>query len=223
MLDDLTTVDDLDVSPPVDGKKPIAPSAPQLPPPPRGDTAKAEKYTKQLCELITKNKILVSHTDLKKFDLASLQDHYSMDLGVYEVEVSHSKQPDNGKDFFIMLFNNLKKVQENGATCTNKVILAYINLTEEQFRAFKNAADEQLEIQRKKEEARRFRQAIAPIDQLLVTISNQSEPISITTDQSTPISSQAPQVTPPFTPPTVDQVNNGAWDASPSNTNSVIN
>jgi len=150
-------------------------SVPQLLPPPKGDTAEAEKYTKQLCELIADNKVLVAHTDLKKFDLASLQDHYRMDLGDYEVEVSHSKQPDNGKDFFVMLFNNLKKIQENGATCTNKVILAYIDLTEEQFKTFKNTAFEQQEAQRKKEEAQRFRQAIIPIDQLLTTISNQPE------------------------------------------------
>lgn len=147
-------------------------------PPPKGDTVEADKYTEQLCGLIVNNKILISHTDLNKFDLANLQDHYKMDLGDYEVEVSHTKQPDSGKDFFVMLFTNLKKVQENGATCTNKVVLAYINLTEEQFRAFKNATYDQLEAQRRKEEAQRFRQAIAPIDQLLATISSNPEPTS---------------------------------------------
>lgn len=168
MLDDLAADGDLTLSTPAKpAEKVSAPPQPQLPPPPKGDSTKADQYTKRLIKLITENKVTVFHTDLKKFDLSSLQDHYRIDLGDYEVEVSHSKQPDTGKDFYVMLFNNLKRVQQDGNSCINKVILAYTHLTETQFKNFKEAALDQLERIHKAEEAKRFKQALAPIDQLL--------------------------------------------------------
>lgn len=176
MLDDLSADDNLNTSPAATSKVVPASVAPQLPPPPQGDAKAAEKYTKKLVSLIGQDKAIVHHTDLKKYDLASLQDHYRMNLGEYEVEVSHSKQPDSGKDFYVMLFNNLKLVQENGVSCTNKIILAYIHLSEEQFKTFKKSAEEQTERRRQKEDLKRFQQVTAPIDSLLENISAKPAP-----------------------------------------------
>lgn len=141
-------------------------STPNLPPP-IGSPQQAEMYLQKLTELIKANKLVVSHTDLQKFDLASIQDHYKMDLESYEIEVSHSKQPDTGKDFYILLFNNIRKIQNNEESCSEKVILAYIHLTVEQFNSFKSAADEWLERRRIEEEAKRFKEAMDPIDKVL--------------------------------------------------------
>lgn len=133
-------------------------------PPPSGDPKKADRYVSQLIELIDTDKLLVSHTDLARFDPTSLQDHYRLDLKDYEVEVSHTKQPDSGKDFYIILFNNLKYISQQ---CTEKIILAYIHLSESQFKNFKSAADKQLEKIKKAEEEKRFKEAMSPIDEIL--------------------------------------------------------
>jgi hypothetical protein len=134
------------------------------PPPPKGDEQKAEKYLKQLSSLIDTNKLKVHHTDLSKFDPTNLYDHYRMDLKDYQVEVSHSKQANTGVDSYIMLFTNLKNIQEG---CTEKIILAYISITADQFRRFKTVADEQLDRIKKAEEEKRFNEAMTPIDQTL--------------------------------------------------------
>lgn len=136
-------------------------------PPPIGSPEQAEKYLQKLSGLIKDNKLEVFHTDLQKFELASIQDHYKLDVGSYEVEVSHSKQPDTGKDFYILLFNNIKKIQNNEESCSEKVILAYIHLTESQFSSFKVTIDDWLERKRIEEEAKRFKEAMGPIDQAL--------------------------------------------------------
>lgn len=145
---------------------------PQEPPPPAGDEEKAEKYLNQLLSLINADKLTVVHTDLNKFEIASIQDHYRMDLGEYEVEINHSKQPDTGQDFYVMLFNNIKKIEDGGQNCINKVILAYTHLTQTQFEAFKEAADASIERKRKREEAKRFASAMNPIDNLLSDLSS---------------------------------------------------
>ncbi|MBI2330220.1 hypothetical protein HYU94_02435 [Candidatus Daviesbacteria bacterium] len=133
-------------------------------PPPSGDPRKANHYIIQLVELIKSDKLIVMQTDLAKFDPSSLQNHYRLDLNDYEVEVSHSKQPDSGKDFYIILFNNLKHIS---GQCTEKIILAYIHLSDDQFRNFKAAADDQLERKRKEAEEKRFKETMLPIDQIL--------------------------------------------------------
>lgn len=133
-------------------------------PPPSGDSDKADSYITQLVNLINTDKLQINHTDLSKFDPTSLQDHYRLDLKEYDIEVSHTKQADSGQDFFIMLFNNLKYVSEK---CTEKIILAYIHLTDSQFKIFKSAAEEQLERKRKEAEEKRFKEAMIPIDQML--------------------------------------------------------
>lgn len=142
-------------------------------PPPIGDSEKAETYLGQITDLLTSDKLLVSHTDLSKFDPTSLQDHYRMDLADYEVEVSHNKKPDSGEDFYVILFNNLKKVNDQ---CTEKVILAYMHLTDTQFQKFKTVADDQIERKRKEAEEKRFKEAMAPIDSVLQQLGSDSEP-----------------------------------------------
>ena len=100
-------------------------------PPPSGDAEKADRYITQLTDLISADKLTVSHTDLSKFDPTSLQNHYRLNLQDYEIEVSHNKQPDSGQDFYVILFNNLKYINEK---CTEKIILAYMHLSDSQFK-----------------------------------------------------------------------------------------
>lgn len=137
-------------------------------PPPSGDPEKADHYICKLIELINSDKLAISQTDLSKFDPTSLQNHYRLDLKDYGVEVSHTKQPDSGKDFYIILFNNLKYIS---GQCTERVILAYMHLTEAQFKSFKSASDKQLERKRKEAEEKRLKEAMAPIDQVLEQLS----------------------------------------------------
>lgn len=167
MLDDLTNTQNSDQT--------QVQEAPQMktPPPPQGDSEKAEKYISQLIDLIKADKILVSHTDLNKFNLDSLQDHYFIQLSDYEIEVSHSKSADTDQDFYVILFNNIKKVKEG---CSEKIILAYIHMDKSHFDDFKQAADEQIEKKRKELEAKRFTEALSPIDSLLENLSSQSSP-----------------------------------------------
>lgn len=133
-------------------------------PPPKGDGEQAEKYLDKLIDLLKSDKVLVSQTDLKKFDPGALQNHYLLTLESYQVEVSHSKQPDSGQDFYVLLFNNLKQIKEG---CNEKVILAYMPLSSDQFQKFKIVADEQIEKKKREAEEKRFKEAMAPIDQAL--------------------------------------------------------
>lgn len=132
--------------------------------PPKGDIEKAEKYINQLIDLLNQRKIEVYHTDLTKFDPTSLQDHYSVSLKDYQIEISHSKHKNTDKNSYVMIFNNLKNISEGTG---EKVILAYIYLADSQFSKFKIVADRQIEERRRVEEEKRFKQALAPIDSLL--------------------------------------------------------
>lgn len=136
-------------------------TAPSLPP--LGDPAKAENYLNRLVRLIDKDKASVFKTDLDKFDLTSIQNHYRVDLGDYDVEVSHSIQPETDKDFHTMIFNSIKKVT---AGSSSKIILAYIHLTEDQFKLFKVSADEALERQQRRDDKERFIEVMQPVDDL---------------------------------------------------------
>lgn len=144
-------------------------------PPPQGEKDQAEKYLRKLIGLIEKKRLFPSHTDLKKFDVNSMQDHYSLDLGDYEVEISHTKQPDSGQDFYIMLFNNIRKVQSGSVSCTDKLILAYVHLTAEQYKRFKQVADDVLEQKRREEEAKRFNEVMTPVENVLEDLVLKSE------------------------------------------------
>lgn len=169
--------------------------------PPAGDNEKAEKYLNQLISLINQNKLKVTHTDLNKFNIESIQDHYRMDLNEYEVEVNHSKQPDSGQDFYVLLFNNLKKIEADGESCVNKVILAYTHLTQVQFMNFKRAADGALNRIKQAEEQKRFKEAMIPIDDVLTKIASSSleepeEKIEAPFDNTPKTSDYQPQIQP---------------------------
>lgn len=135
-----------------------------MPPPPTGDPIQAEKYINRLIQLIEQGKLSVSRTDLSKFDPSALQDHYRLELKEYQVEISHSKHPDSGKDSYIMLFTNLKKLADNNC---EKVILAYMHLDDSQFIRLKKTYMEQAEKARKLAEENRLKNALAPIDAIL--------------------------------------------------------
>lgn len=139
------------------------------PPPPIGDPKSAERYLNQLISLIETDKITVHHTDLSKFDPSALEDHYRIDLKNYLVEVSHSKNPNTGKDQFILLFNNIKQVRDE---CTEKVILAYLHLEDIQYSRFKNAADAQILKIHQLAEQKRLAEALAPIETFLENLSS---------------------------------------------------
>ena len=132
-------------------------------PPPSGDPQQAEKYVEQLITLIESDKLDIFHTDLARFDPSSFQDHFSMELKDYQVEVSHSKHPESGKDSYIMLFTNLKKIADG----SEKVILAYMHLDDNQFMQFRGSYSQQVERKRKTEEERRLKDVLAPIDKTL--------------------------------------------------------
>jgi len=146
-------------------------SSAQLPPP-IGNSEQADKYIAQLVNLISEDTLLVSHTDLSRFDPTSLQDHYRLDLKDYEIEVSHSKQPDTGLDSFVILFNNLKYLNEQ---TSKKVILAYIHLNETQFKKFKTICEDQIYRKKREAEEKRFREVMVPIDQTLEQLSANME------------------------------------------------
>lgn len=139
-----------------------------LPPPPSGDSEKAEKYLNKIIDLLKQDKLTAYHTDLAQFDPNSLQDHYRVDLKDYQIEVSHSKQPDNGKDSFIILFNNLKLAENN---LPEKIILAYLHLTTTQFNDFKSAAEDQIQKVAQQEQEQRLNEVLSPIEQALEEIS----------------------------------------------------
>lgn len=143
-------------------------------PPPSGDPVKAASYINQLIELINQDILTVSHTDLSKFDPSSLQDHYRLDLKDYEIEVSHTKQPDSGKDFYVILFNNLKHISDG---FTEKIILAYMHLSEDQFKSFKSASHKQKEKKIKAAEEKRLQEVMVPIDQALKQLATTLQPL----------------------------------------------
>lgn len=132
--------------------------------PPKGDMEKAEKYINQLVELINQKKILVDHTDLSRFDPSTVQDHYTLKLEDYQIEISRSKHTESDKFSHVMIFNNFKNLSEG---LPEKVILAFTYLTDGQFSKFKLVADRQIEERRKAEEEKQFNEALKPIDNLL--------------------------------------------------------
>ncbi len=143
---------------------PDTPSTDQNPnqTPPSGDQHQAEKYISQLVQLINVDKLDVEHTNLAKLDPSALQDHYRLELQEYQVEISHSKYPNSGKDSYVILFTNLKHV---AAGSVEKIILAYMHLDNTQFSRFRDSALQQIDRKRRAEEEKRLKAALAPIDQ----------------------------------------------------------
>lgn len=131
------------------------------PEPPVGDPRSAQKYIDELISLINQEKISVYQTDIQKFDPSSLQNHFLIELKDYKIEISHNKQTESGKDYYVILFSNLKRIEDGSA---DRAILAYMYLTEEQFRAFRSAAEGQIEKKKKQAEEKRLQQALEPVD-----------------------------------------------------------
>ncbi len=140
--------------------------------PPIGDSKQAEKYISQLIDLITQDKLEISHTDLSQYDPSSLKDHYRADLRDYQVEISHSKNPETDEDSYVILFNNLKQIKEG---TSQKTILAYMYLDQTQFERFKNTAESQIEKKKKAEEEKRLKEALSPIDEVLENLRQDKE------------------------------------------------
>lgn len=159
-------------------------------PPPSGDPTQAEKYISKFIQLIDEDKLTVYHTDLSKFDPSTLQDHYRLGLKDYQVEVSHSKHPNSGKDSYVLLFTNLKKVSEGNC---EKIILAYMHLDDSQFMKVKRASLQQAERIRRAEEEKRLKEVMHPIDKALEELNSSSDNIS--PDQPASPSSQAAVLT----------------------------
>lgn len=132
--------------------------------PPSADSEKAEKYINKLTKLIDRDIATVHHTDLSKFDLSTFEDHYWVDLDNFRIEISHSKRPDSGADSYVIIFTNIKHMQENPQ---EKIILAYIHLHTNQFIKFKSSAEDQLERRRKEEEEKKFKEAMSGVDEAL--------------------------------------------------------
>lgn len=141
-------------------------------PPVGGDPEKAAKYISQIIELIEKDLVEVIHTDLKKFDPSSMEDHFRLNLKDYNVEVSHAKDSNSGKDSYILLFTNLEHLKED---CDKRVILSYLRLGDDQFQKFKTASIDQLNRKKKEEEEKRFNEVMAPIDQVLNELSSSGQ------------------------------------------------
>lgn len=179
--------------------------------PPRGDYQKAEAYLNKLIPLLESNKLEVIHTDLQKFDPGTIQDHYRLDLEDYQIELSHSKLPNSGTDSYVMLFTNLKKVEAGTA---EKTILAYTQLSDTQFQRFKTAAEAQIEERRRKEEEKRFNEALSPIDSILSNITSQTTsthaPFQSSHNEHSHSSSEEPKSN-LFTPPATSDLSSNEF------------
>ena len=141
--------------------------------PPKGDYKKAEKYIGQLINLLDHDQLEVKHTNLAKYDPSTLHDHYCLDMSQYMIEVSHSKDPNSGRDSYVIIFNNLKHVSDG---YSEKVLLAYMHLETNQFIRFKSAAESQLDRKKRAEEDKRLNEVMAPVDQALAKKSSFGDP-----------------------------------------------
>jgi hypothetical protein len=132
--------------------------------PPMGNHQQAEKYLTELISALKIGSYPLTHSDLSKFDPGSFQDHYRIDMGEYHAEISHSKHPQSGADSFSLIFTSLDKIRSGQSS---QAILSFIPLTADQFTRFKTAANNYFVEQKRREEQKRFQQAMKPIDQLL--------------------------------------------------------
>lgn len=139
-------------------------------PPPGGSPQDAERYINKITALISQDRISVSKTDLSKFAPNALENHYRINLHDYSVEVSHSKI-DNGKDSYVIIFSNLHHIK-NGAS--DEAVLAYMHLDDEQYKRFKQIADEQIWRDNREINETRLVEALKPVDELLEELANQS-------------------------------------------------
>lgn len=160
-------------------------------PPPSASPEHAEKYISWLTDLINRDQLEVYHSDLTKFSLDSMQNHYRVTLQDYEVEVSHNKQT-SGEDLYVILFNNLKNVATNAC---ERTILSFAHLTKAQFDKFKQSADNQISRKERAEQEKKFKEVMAPLDSLLESLSQQagSTPSQVSSPEATPVDSSQNQ------------------------------
>jgi len=189
-------------------------------PPPGGDPQRAESYIKLLVQLLSDNKLIATHTDLTKFDPNALQDHYRVNISNYQIEVSHSKQPLTGRDMYVLLFINSPSVED---FYNAKGIIAYLILSDTQFKRFKDVAEEQIETRRKVEEEKRFAKAIKPIDELLDKIAKEEVQTEKPEKVSAPVLAPPPPQppAPPVEvkpPPTLEDVQKALQQAAQQST-----
>lgn len=139
--------------------------------PPVGDPAKAEKYIDHLINLLKWDKATVTHTDSKKHN-SSMQDHYRINLGHYDAEISHSVNPHTNQNLYVLLFTNVNHLKSGHA---DQAILSYLYLHEPTFRKFKTAVENHFERLRREAEERRFKTAMQPIDDYISKAITQAE------------------------------------------------
>lgn len=132
--------------------------------PPGADSDKAEKYVAALVDLVSQDKLIVTQTDLSRFNSSSMEDHYRVNLEDYDVELSHNRNSETKEETFIMIFNSISKF-DNAEP--KPLILSYMHLTSEQYLKLKEVADAQIERNKKKEEEQRFLKTMEPVDALL--------------------------------------------------------
>lgn len=135
----------------------------QTTPPPFGDAQKAERYLSTIVGLINLDKIKVTPTNLNQLAQSSLKDHFRINLEEYEIEISHNRSLETKISTFVMLFSNTSLLKVGKA---DKVILAYLHLNEDQFNLFREAAFDQIERGQKHIAEEKFREVMAPIDQI---------------------------------------------------------
>lgn len=132
--------------------------------PPIGDQKYAEKYIDHLMEMLKWDKATLNHSDLKKYDPSTMQDHYRVNLGDYDAEVSHSINPNNGQNIYMLIFTNVAQIKAGQA---QEAILSYIYLNEPLFSRFKTFAEGYFERKHREEEEKRFKTAMQPIDNII--------------------------------------------------------
>ena len=129
--------------------------------PPSADPKEAQKYINALVDLINLEKIRVKRSN--NLEQYNLKDHFRLSLEEYEIEVSHRSQSDD-KSSYVMVFSNSSLIH----TASNKqVILAYIYLSDEQYKEFYEAATAQIQREESRIAEEKFKEAMSPIDNIL--------------------------------------------------------
>lgn len=139
------------------------PNNPKIPPP-IGNPKHVQKYLDQLIELIRCDKANLTHSDLKKYDPTTMQDHYRISLGAYDAEISHSINPNSNQDVYLLIFTNVAHIKTGLA---HEAILSYLYLTEAAFQKFKTEAEIYFDRKRQEAEDRRFKETMKPIDDII--------------------------------------------------------
>lgn len=166
-------------------------------PPPGAESDKAQRYVDSLIRLIGNEKVLVTQTDLKRYNSPSMEDHYRINLKDYDIELSHNKNPETSEETYIMIFNSIGLIDPQNP---QPVVLAYVHLEMAHFMRLKQAADSQIEKIRKAKEEARFKATMQPIEQLLDQMGNDTPPPPHQPSSSQPEQPQSGQLQPQTAP-----------------------